>query len=320
MADIFITDHPWPKTDLEQGLLEAAGHNLISGPSVPAPATTIEALVCAANPSAIMTCWAMVSAAAIAAAPNLRHVARLGVGLDNIDVAAATAHGMPVSNVPDYCFEEVSDHAIALLLALSRGLTVADRSVKSGAWLPGQASLRRFRELTIGLVGYGRIGRCAAGKLSGFGVRLLAYTPSGATDGVALPVTLDRLSAESDAIIIVAPLTPASHNLFNRNRIASMKPGSVLINVSRGAIIDNAALIEALSSGHLGGAGLDVIDGEPDVPRDLVDRPDVIVTPHMAFSSTTAIDELRRRACEDVIRVLAGEPPLNLCNQPLVRP
>ena len=316
MSTVFITDYPWPDTDLEAALLAGAGHRLVAGPSVPASAGEIARQTGACGPAAILTCWAPVSAAAIAAAPDLRHIGRLGVGLDNIDVAAATARGILVTNVPDYCFEEVSDHAVALLLALARGLVVADRSVKSGAWSPGEARLRRFRELAVGLVGYGRIGRATAAKLAGFGVELLAFSPSGRTDGVAVPTPLGDLLARSDAVIITAPLTPETHHLFDRARIAAMKPGAVLINVSRGPIIDNAALVEALAAGRLSGAGLDVIEGEPLVPRDLVDRPDVIVTPHMAFSSETAVRELRVRACEEVIRVLGGEPAHNPCNAP----
>lgn len=319
MDTVFITDHPWPDTDLEQALLGAAGLRLVAGSPTPEPAAEIERRVREADPKAILTCWATVSAIAITSAPRLVHIGRLGVGLDNIDVAAATARGVLVTNVPDYCFEEVSDHAVAMLLALSRGLTVADRSVKAGAWNPGKAQLRRFSELTVGLLGYGRIGRAAAAKLQGFGVSLLAHTPSGRSDGVARPVSLAELLKESDAIIVTAPLTPVTHHLFDAARIAAMKPGAMLINVSRGPIIDNAALTAALERGHLSGAGLDVIEGEPMVPRDLVDRADVIVTPHMAFSSATAIEELRRRACDEVIRVLRGEAPLNPCNSPGVR-
>jgi D-3-phosphoglycerate dehydrogenase len=319
MGTVILTDYPWLETELEQALFDGAGHRFVAGPSVPADADFIETLVRAEAPVAVLTCWAPVTAAAIAASPGLRIVGRVGVGLDNIDVAAATKAGVQVTNVPDYCFEEVSDHAIAMLLAWSRGLTEADRSVKAGAWIPGKARLRRFRELTVGLLGYGRIGRCMAGKLAGFGVRLMAHTRSGATDGVAEPVSLERLLAQSDAVIVVAPLTPQTHHLFDAARIAAMKPGAVLINVSRGPIIDNAALIAALESGHLSGAGLDVVEGEPIVPRELVERGDVIVTPHMAFSSTTATNELRVRACEEVIRVLAGEAPHNPCNHPQPR-
>jgi D-3-phosphoglycerate dehydrogenase len=316
MSTVVMTDYPWAEDSLEHELLAAAGHRLVSGPSAVSPAAEIEALVARAAPAAILTCWAQLTGAAIAAAPDLKIVARLGVGLDNIDVAAASRAGAVVTNVPDYCFEEVSDHAIALLLALSRGLTDADRGVKAGSWTQGGVRLNRFRDTTVGLFGYGRIGRRIAGKLAGFGVRLLACTRSGDTDGVAEPVSLDRLLALSDAILISAPLNDASHHLFDAARIAAMKPGSFLVNVSRGAIIENAALIAALECGHLAGAGLDVVEGEPDPPRALVDRGDVIATPHMAYSSVTATEELRRRACAEVIRVLAGEPPHFPCNQP----
>ncbi len=320
MSTVVLTDYPWPDDAVERAVLGAAGHTLVCGPSVPAPADAIEALVQANSPAAILTCWAPVTARVIAAAPELAVIGRMGVGLDNIDVPAAAAQGVLVTNVPDYCFEEVSDHAIALLLALNRDLHRGDVGVKAGAWEPGRARPTRFRELTIGLFGYGRIGRCVAGKLAGFGVRLLAHSRSGGTDGVAEPVNLPMLLSLSDAILITAPLNEDSHHLFGESTLAAMKPGALLINVSRGPIVDNAALAAALQSGRLSGAGLDVVEGEPEPPRWLVDRPDVIVTPHMAFSSRTATLELRTRACEEVIRVLAGEPAHNPCNAPASRP
>jgi D-3-phosphoglycerate dehydrogenase len=313
VSTILLTDYPWPDTEIEDVLLSAAGHGFVAGPSVPGSAAETDALVAATQPRAILTCWAPVTAKAIAE-PGLVMVQRMGVGLDNIDVAAATGQGVLVANVPDYCMEEVSDHAIALLLALARGLTREDRAVKSGLWAPGAARLTRVSEMTVGFLGYGRIGQCAGRKLAAFGVRLLAHTRSGAVDDLAEAVPLDRLLGESDAIIVMAPLNEASHHLVDDARIAAMKPGAVLINVSRGAIVDNAALVRALARGHLSGAGLDVVEGEPNPPRDLVDRPDVIVTPHMAFSSMTAMTELRTRACQNVIRVLKGDAPEHPCN------
>ncbi|MEI9964770.1 MAG: C-terminal binding protein [Caulobacteraceae bacterium] len=319
MTTVLITDYAWPDLDIEHAVLGAAGLDLVAGPAVPAPAEAIEALSRERQPAAIMTNWAEVSAAAIAAPADLRIVQRLGVGLDNIDVAAATARGAWVANVPDYCVEEVSDHAVGLMLAWARGIVAFDRAVKRGAWEPSSARLHRVADLTVGLFGFGRIGRRIAEKLQPFGVRLLAVTrhPFDA-GGVAVErVPLEAMLAAADAVIVNAPLNPDSHHLFDAARLGAMKPGAFLVNVSRGGIVDTPALIAALEAGHLSGAGLDVVEGEPDPPRALADRADVIITPHVAFSSAASLAELRRRACEEVVRVLRGEAPHNPCNRPV---
>lgn len=322
MTTVLMTDFAWPDDGVERAILERAGLTLVTGKGPPGSAAEVEALVAAHDPAAIMTCWAEVSGAAIRRASRLRIVQRLGVGLDNIDVAAATAAGAVVANVPDYCVEEVSDHAVAMLLAWARGLTPFDRAVKAGVWDPASARLRRVRTLTVGLIGLGRIARRTAEKLEAFGVRLLATRRSGAPSplpSVALADLPDLLSL-SDAVIIHAPLTDETRRLFDDGALAAMKAGALLINVSRGAIVDNAALVRALESGRLSGVALDVVEGEPDPPADLVRRPDVIVTPHIAFSSDASLLELRTRAAEEVVRVLSGASPLHPCNAPAGAP
>jgi D-3-phosphoglycerate dehydrogenase len=314
MTTVLLTDYAWPDDAIERAVIEGAGFTLKSGDSSPAPAAEIDTLVRAHRPAAIMTCWARVSGEAIAAAPDLRIVQRLGVGLDNIDVAAATARNIVVANVPDYCVEEVSDHAVGLTLAWARGIAAFDRSVKAGAWAPESARLHRVRDLTVGIVGYGRIGKRTAEKFAPFGVRLLAHAPSYKGGHIAEAAALDELLAASDIVIIHAPLSDATHHLFDAARIARMKPGAYLINVSRGPVVDNTALLTALESGHLSGAGLDVVEGEPSPPANIVTRPDVIVTPHVAFSSGASLIELRRRAAEEVVRVLRGEAAHFPCN------
>ena len=319
---VLITDYAWPDLAVERQIIEGAGFRLAAGNPAPGSAEEIEDLARGTNPASILTNWAPVSAAAIAAPAELRHIGRLGVGLDNIDVAAATARGAVVTNVPDYCVEEVSDHGVALLLAWARGIVGFDAAVKAGVWAPAQARLRRVRDLTVGIVGLGRIGRRTAEKLTPFGVRLLAHN-RGAIDVGDLPITptgLDDLLAASDVVIINAPLNADSHHLFDAARIARMRPGAFLINVSRGPIIDSDALIAALARGHLSGAGLDVVDGEPSPPPALAGRSDVIITPHVAFSSAASVAELRRRAAEEAVRVLRGEPALHPCNLPASAP
>ena len=314
---ILITDYAWPDDSIERRIVEAAGLHLVSGPAAPASAETIEALVREHRPAAILTCWAQISAAAIDAAPALKIVARLGVGLDNIAVEAATAAGAWVTNVPDYCVEEVSDHAVGFALAWTRGIASFDREVRAGRWSPAGARLRRLSTLTCGIVGLGRIGRATSRKFAAFGCRVLAHArhPAADTDGAQL-VDIDTLLAQSDIVVLHVPLSESTHHLINRDSLAHMKPGALLINLSRGAVVDTDALIEALESGHLAGAALDVLESEPEVPEALRTHPDVLLTPHVAFSSDASLAELRRRAAEEVVRVLRGKPPHHACNRP----
>jgi D-3-phosphoglycerate dehydrogenase len=314
---VLLTDRAWPDDTVERAVLAAAGIALVAGPADPAPATVIEHLAATHRPDAILTCWAPVSAAAIAASPALRLVARMGVGLDNIDVAAAAGRGVLVTNVPDYCVEEVSDHAVALLLAWARGVVAADRQVRAGRWDPAGARLRRLSALTCGVIGYGRTGGRTAGKLAALGARVLVHTPHppGVVKGVRF-VGLDELLTASDAVIVHAPLTPATRHLLGARELSLMPPGSLLVNVSRGGLVDTAALAAALVSGQLSGAGLDVLEGEPAVPPALLAHPGVVLTPHIAFSSDASVLELRRSAAQEVVRVLSGQPPRFPCNVP----
>lgn len=313
---VLLTDYAWPDLAIEAQIIEGAGFRLVSGPAKPASAELIASLALEHQPCAIMTNWAPVSAGAIAASAPLRLVTRLGVGLDNIAVDAATRRGIWVTNVPDYCVEEVSDHAVGMLLAWARGVVLFDREVKAGRWEPEKARLRRVRDLTCGIIGVGRTGRRTAEKLRGFGVRLLGHArrTGSAADGIEM-TSLEDLLRRSDVIIVHVPLTADTHHLLGRERIALLKPGAFLINVSRGAVIDTPALIAALESGALGGAALDVLEDEPRVPPGLL-RTNVILTPHVAFSSDTSLREMRRKASEEVVRVLRGERPLQARNEP----
>lgn len=312
---ILITDYAWPDLSIERQAIEGAGFRLAAGPSAPLPAEQITALAREHQPGSILTCWARVDAAAIQASANLRHVGRIGVGLDNIDVDACTARGVAVTNVPDYCVEEVSDHALAFTLAWARGIVTFDRAVHAGLWDPALARLRRVRQLVVGIIGLGRIGQATARKFSGLGCRVLAHTRTAPTrDTGAVPVALDTLLAQSDVVIVNVPLTPATRGLFDANRIAAMKPGALLVNVSRGPLVDTGAVIDALQRGHLGGAALDVLDTEPQVPPELLAQPGAVLTPHVAFSSDASLIELRQRAAEEAVRVLRGQAPQHPCN------
>ncbi|MEU2541667.1 C-terminal binding protein [Streptomyces iakyrus] len=314
---VLLTDYAWPDDSVERSVIENAGHTLVTGPAEPSSAGAIEKLVAEHRPAGILTCWAPVSATAIGTSPDLRVVARLGVGLDNIAVDAATERGVWVTNVPDYCVEEVSDHAVGMVLAWTRGLAVFDREVRAGRWNPASARLRRLSTLTCGIVGFGRIGRATARRLGAFGCRILAHDPHPPRDAPGVEMTgLEELLRRSDVVILHVPLTPATHHIIGSEQLALMRPGGLLVNVSRGGLVDTDAVIKALDSGHLDGAAFDVLETEPDVPAGLSAQPGALLTPHVAFSSDASVIELRRRAAEEVVRILAGQTPAHPCNTP----
>lgn len=311
---VLITDHPWPDLEIERGILEAAGAVLDE-----APRDDEETLVrLAAEATAIATCWAAVTERVLSAAPRCRLVARMGIGLDNIDVAAATRLGMLVTNVPDYCIEEVSDHAVALLLALARNIGYFHQASKGGEYhLSAAPPMRRLKGRTLGLLGLGRIGRLTARKGAGLGLRVIAHTASGSDHGSGLPmVSWEQLLAESDFLSLHAPLTPQTRRIINAQALSRMKPTACLINTSRGGLVDEAALWEALRENRLAGAGLDVFDPEPpDLTRPLFRDPRVIVTPHAAFVSEESLVDLRTRVARQIADVLSGRTPENVVNR-----
>jgi D-3-phosphoglycerate dehydrogenase / 2-oxoglutarate reductase len=315
---VLLTDYAWPDDTVERAIVESAGFRLVSGPASASPPEEIESLVREHRPVAIMTCWAHVSAFAIAASPELKIVARVGVGLDNIAVLAATRRGIWVTNVPDYCIEEVSDHAVGFVLAWARGLVSMDRDVRAGRWNPAAAKLKRLSTLTCGIIGFGRIGRMTARKLAAFGCRLIAHDPAqdSPVEGVKF-VNLPTVFSRSDVVILHVPLTDSTHHLVNSERLGLMRYGGLLVNVSRGGIVDTSAVVEALRSGQLSGAALDVLESEPSVSTDLIAHRGVILTPHVAFSSDASLLELRERASQEVVRVLCGGSPQHPCNQPI---
>lgn len=317
MARVLITDFPWGEVSLERDLLNAAGHDLVCGAAKAPDAGEVAELARRSDPAAVMTCWAQVRADAIDGAPALRCIQRIGVGLDNIDVDAAARRGVLVTNVPDYCVEEVSDHALGLALCCTRSLVLHDRDTTSGLWEPSRHSLRRLAELTVAIVGFGPIGRRLAQKFGPFGCRVVVVNrspPTGLPPG-ARHLPLAEALAVADIISLHLPLNPQTRHMIDEHRLRGVKPGAFLINTARGGLIDNDALLGALGRGALAGAALDVIDGEPTPPAALLGHPAVIATPHVAFSSDASVRELRQRSTEEVIRVLAGEPAHFPCAQ-----
>ena len=246
-------------------------------------------------------------------APDLKLVVRYGVGVDNIDLEAATRHGVQICNVPDYGMNKVSDHALGLMLALVRKLAFITDRTRRGDWdYRRTIPVRRLATLTVGVVGVGRIGGLFAHKVSALGCRVLGVDPLRPTLERQHPearfVSFDELVAESDVISIHCPLTAETRNLFGADALARMKPTAVLINTARGGIIDEAALADAFARGAIGGAAIDTVAREPLAPDSpLLSHPNCLVTPHMAWYSEESAEELNRKVAEEAIRFAMGE-------------
>jgi D-3-phosphoglycerate dehydrogenase len=266
---------------------------------------------------ALLVQYGAVTRRVIESLPRLRVVVRYGVGVDGVDVGAATERGIPVVNVPDYGTDEVANHAVGLLLGLARKLPLLDRQTRAGRWTVFEAvPVHRLAGQTVGILGCGRIGSRVARKLAGFDVRLLATDPyvNAFPPGVE-PVSRDRLLAESDYLTLHCPLTAETRHVIDRAALARMKATAVLVNTARGGLVDLEALVEALRAGRLAGAGLDVTEPEPLDPASPLLRMDqVIVTPHAAWYSEEGHGDLKRRVAEETVRVLRGERPLHCVN------
>ena len=264
--------------------------------------------------------YAPITRAVLAALPGLKAVGRYGVGVDNVDVDAATAHGVAVCNVPDYGTEDVSDHAIALALSVARAVTVLDRSMRSGNYsLAAAKPLHRLTGRVFGVVGLGLIGAATARKARGVGYSTLGFDPVhtvGTTTADGTPVVgFDELVRRSDVISLHVPLNRHTRNLINRDVLAMMKTGSVLINTCRGGVVDTEALVEALEGGTIRGAGLDVFEEEPLPSSSALFRlENVVLTPHAAWYSEESQEELKRRTAQNVLDVMAGRKPRNILN------
>jgi D-3-phosphoglycerate dehydrogenase len=309
---IAVTDSVFPSLDPAIAALKRIDPELRMAKSAAAD----DILAVARDADAILVTYAKLPGDLLRQLTRCKAIGRFGLGVDNIDVAAATECGITVTYVPDYCMREVSDHAMALLLALARKVVLSNNLVQAGRWeMPAVVPIRRLEGQVLGLVGFGNIPRQLAPKARAFGLRVITHDPYVAPDVLAAAgvegVSFDDLLARSDFVSIHAPLLPATRGLFNAAAFAKMKRGACLINSARGPLVDEAALIAALDSGQLGAAALDVVASEPlakDSP--LIGRANVILTPHTAFYSIEALEELQTKCASDVARVLSGEKPI----------
>ena len=251
--------------------------------------------------------------------PSLQVIARVGVGIDSIDVDAATAMGVAITTTPGANEETVADHAIAMMLALLRRIPENDAGVRNGEWnRTGPHTPRLLSGTTVGLIGYGHIGRLVARRLEGFGVELLVSDPAFKGSHSPRQVELDDLLAQVDIVSLHLPLIPATRHLIDQRALRLMQPHAVLVNTSRGGVVDEAALVDALQSGVISGAALDVFEVEPPGSSPLLAMPNVVVSPHVGGISTKSIDAMIRMATVSVIDVLQGRVPDGLANRAIL--
>ena len=310
---VLITDRAWPDFEIERAILADAGAELIEATAT--DETTLTKL--ARDVDAIGTTWARVTERVIRSCTKCKIVARFGIGLDNIDVRVATELGIPVTNCPDYCVSEVSDHALGLLLACARRIGFFHWRTKQGEYNLGAATtMRRLSSQTVGLIGMGHTARELVPKLRAIGMNVVAFTPSSNSHGTdCRMVSLEDLLTQSDFVSLHAPLTPETHHLMNAERLCLMKPTAYLINTSRGGLIDASALWNAIHTNKLAGAALDVFEPEPpDLNLPLYRDERVIVTPHAAFVSAESLEQLRRQATHQIVQALHGQRPDNVVN------
>ncbi|UXA11190.1 D-glycerate dehydrogenase [Mycobacterium sp. SMC-8] len=247
------------------------------------------------------------------AGPQLQVVANLAVGFDNVDLAEAAARSVIVTNTPDVLTESTADLTMGLLLAVERRIVEADAFLRSGQpwrWEPRWMLGRDLAGLQLGVVGYGRIGQAVARRATAFGMNVVALEGKSAAAAGVATMELDQLLATSDVVSLHCPLTPQTHHLIGGSELRAMKRGAVLINTSRGPLVDEAALVTALSEGRIAGAGLDVYEYEPAVTDGLTALPNTVLTPHLGSAGVQTRDAMALLAADNVLAVLAGKAPL----------
>jgi D-3-phosphoglycerate dehydrogenase / 2-oxoglutarate reductase len=320
---IVITDYRFPDVDQERRAVEAAGGTLVTGQAV----NEEQVAELCRDADGVLTARAPVTRRAISAMERCRIIVRYGVGVDTIDLRAATERGIMVANVPDYCLDEVSDHALTLLLMLSRQIIPSIALAREDVWAVAKMPpVEQLRGQTCGLCGCGRIGSLLAGKVSALGMRVIIDDPylsePRAREMGAELVSFDALLARADFISLHAPLNESTHYLFGKAAFAKMKKTASIINTARGGLIDEAALITALDAGNIFGAALDVLESETAVTpirAALVRHSKMIVTAHTAWLSEQARATLQLRAVEQVLTCLKDETPYGLINRELAQ-
>lgn len=320
---VVVADYDFGDVAIERSIVSDAGFELVAAQC----RSEDDVIRVAADADAVLTQYAEIGKRAIQAFTRCKVIARYGIGVDIVDVDAATAKKIVVTNVPnDWCMNEVADHAVALLLALVRKLPAYDRDTRSSDWhWQSGRPIQRLQLGTLGLFSFGAIAREVARRMRGFGIRIIAHDPfvderEAASANVSL-VSFEELLTQSDYLVIQAPLTAGTRGRFGESELRRMKQGAILINTARGPIVKDADLYRVLKDGWLMGAGLDDLEEEPAKQADwkpnnpLFELKNVIITPHAAYYSEQSMQIVRRFASEEAVRVLRGEVPLSPVNK-----
>jgi len=317
MSDkVLITDCSFRETTVERELVEAAGGRLESAHCK----TEDDVIAVGHDASVLLVQWAPITERVLSHLTRCRAIIRYGIGVDNLDLAAAKRRGVAVANVPDYCVDEVADHTMALALTLGRQVLATSERLRAGDWkITPPAPMPAFREMTFAVAGLGRIGRAVLERARGFGFKLAAYDPAVPDEAFievgALRLSLDEVFAEADVISLHVPLNTGTRHLVSKSRLRSMKKTGILINTSRGGLIDTHGLAVALNEGVIAGAGLDVFEEEP-LPstHPLLQCPNAVLTSHTAWFSDASVRRLQRLAGEEAVRGIQGLPLKNRVN------
>jgi len=314
---VLVTDYTWDSTDREAAVLAEVGAGLVLAGS----GDEAELVRLVGDADAILTCFAQVTPAVVSAGEKLRVIGRYGIGVDNIAVDEATRRGIPVTNVPVYCLDEVAEHVLALIFCLERGVHHYDRAVRDGDWaLAVGQPIRRIAGRTLGVIGFGKIGRTVAQRAQALGMRVIVHDSRAGAGTIAAagaePVALLALAARADFITLHVPATPETEGLIDARFLAQMRPDAYLINTARGTVVDQGALTQALAERRIAGAGLDVFVPERLPPdHDLLAQPGLLATPHVAFYSEQSVAELATLAARNVATILAGGRAVDTVNR-----
>ena len=316
---VILTGTVLPDSDVEKRIVEETGVNL----EIVDVSSTQELIESATDPIGIMTIETEIDASVLEAFPNLEFISVHGIGVDMVDVEAATERGIPVFNTPAYCLEEVATHTMGLILACERRICQYDDDIEAGGWdyeLGGP--ITRLSTKTVGVVGLGAIGVEVVRRLAGFGVDIVGYDPYVSEaemrqEGVE-KVAFETLCERSDVVTVHTPLTESTRHLLDASAFESMGPGVTFVNAARGGIVDHDALYDALNDGTVAYAGLDVLETEPPDDDRFTELDNVIVTPHAAWYSEDALTELQRTAGENVAEFIRGDLPEYIVNRSVV--
>lgn len=315
---VAVTDYTFPDLEIEREILGPSGCEIVAWKEKKS-AAELPALVHDAD--VVITQFAPVNKDVIGSMTKARAIVRYGIGVDNVDLEAAKARGIPVCNIAGFCADEVADHTLAFILATTRQVVTNATHIRNGNWglATGLETMHKLRDLTVGVVGLGRIGREVVSRLQGFRTRILGFDPGVSAKGIEdlgiIPADLDRLLAESDVITLHCPSTDETRNLINTKTLSQTKRGVIVINLSRGDVVDSEALTAALQAGQVSAAALDVFNPEP-IPVDHPIRkmPNVILAAHISSASVPAVTNLREMTAKIALMALKGEPLINIVN------